>query len=312
MDWYYVLLIILGAMLLLFFCGVYVCFKITFYQNPKKHKNKQEFDLPKGKIYLPYRETMTEWIKQARRMNYEEFFTTSFDGLKLGAKYYEYKKGNVTEIMFHGYRGNAERDLCGGIQRAFALGHNVLLVDQRTTGKSQGRVITFGVNERRDCLNWVNFITEKFGKSQKIILTGISMGASTVLMSCSLGLPKNVIGILADCGYSSQKDIIKKCIRQMHLPPDLLYPIIKLGAKLFGKFDPEEVTPLDAIKNTDIPIIYFHGTADDFVPCYMSQRLFDERPQNSKIVTIPNAGHGMSFLVEPQFYISQLKDFFKQ
>ena len=141
------------------------------------------------------------------------------------------------EIMFHGYRGNAERDLSGGIQRCFALGRSVLLVDQRTSCGSEGNVISFGINEHRDCLSWVDFAVKHFGPDIKIILTGISMGASTVLMAAGKELPKNVVGVLADCGFSSAREIIKKCARDLKIPADLIYPFIKLGAKIFGHFN---------------------------------------------------------------------------
>ena len=81
--------------------------------------------------------------------------------------------------MFHGYRGSSERDLCGGVQRCFKLGRSALLVDQRAHGRSDGHIISFGVNERKDCLAWVDFMVKHFGPDVKIILTGISMGAST-------------------------------------------------------------------------------------------------------------------------------------
>ena len=101
----------------------------------------------------------------------------------------------------------------------------------------EGKVITFGIKEHRDCLAWVDFMVEHFGPDVKIILTGISMGASTVLIAAGRELPKNVIGVLADCGYNSAKDIIRKVIRQMNIPVAPGYFFVKLGARIFGHFD---------------------------------------------------------------------------
>ena len=158
MDWYDILLIIICALFFIILLTSYICFRITFYVNRKKDLNKEEFDIPPGEVYEPYREQMISWMKEARNMNSVDYYIISFDNLKSHAKYYETKNGNPIEIMFHGYRGNAERDLCGGIQRAFALNHNVLLVDQRTSGESEGNVISFGVNESKDCLKWIDFV----------------------------------------------------------------------------------------------------------------------------------------------------------
>ena len=109
----------------------YVCFRMAFYVSEKNKKPKEEYPIPKGEIYEPYRDKMVGWIKEVRAMPCEEFHIRSFDGLRLRGKYYEYAPGAIIEIMFHGYRGSAERDMCGGVQRCFKLGHSALIVDQR-------------------------------------------------------------------------------------------------------------------------------------------------------------------------------------
>ena len=255
---------------------------------------------------------MRHWIKEARGFKSEDFYIKSFDGLRLHAKYFEYEPGAVMEIMFHGYRGSAERDLSGGIQRCFALGRSVLLIDQRTSCGSEGNVISFGINEHRDCLSWIDFALKQFGPDVKIILTGISMGASTVLMAAGKELPKNVVGVLADCGFSSPKKIIKKCARDLKLPAELLYPFIKLGAKLYGHFDLEEYTPLDAMKTCKLPIIFFHGETDDFVPCDMSKETYTACKSTKRLVTVPNAGHGLVYLVDNDLYFKSVIEFFSE
>ena len=253
----------------------YICFRMAFYSPRKVKKNSNEFDIPPGKIYEPFRETMVNWIKEVRDMPYEDMFIKSFDGLSLHAKYYEYAPGAEIELMFHGYRGTAERDLCGGVQRCFALGRSALVVDQRASGKSDGEVISFGVNESKDCLAWVEHCVKHFGPDVRIILTGISMGGATVLMAGGKELPPNVVGILADCGYSSAKAIICEVIRGMKLPAFLVYPFVKLGAKLFGHFNLEETPPIEAVKKCKVPVIFFHGENDDFVPCSMSRENYE-------------------------------------
>jgi fermentation-respiration switch protein FrsA (DUF1100 family) len=236
---------------------------------------------------------------------------TSFDGLVLRGRYYEYAPGAPIELMLHGYRGESERDMSGGVQRCFALGRSSLVVDQRSCGRSEGTVITFGAKEHKDCLYWVEYMVKRFGPDVKIILTGISMGAATVVMASGCDLPKNVIGVLADCGCSSAREIIKLVIRnRIGLPPDLAYPFVRLGAKLFGGFDPDTASPVDYIKNTKVPVIFYHGDADDFVPSYMSQDMFDACPSRKELVIIPGAAHGLSFPKDPDTYLRTLSAFF--
>lgn len=296
-----ILIIVLLVLLLSYFC-----FYLAFYTSRKEVH--EEFDIPKGKIYEPYRDKMVGWMKEMRDFPHKDICIKSFDGLKLCGKYYEYKPGAPIELMFHGYRGTAERDLCGGVKRCFELERNVLIVDQRASGKSEGHVISFGINERRDCLSWIEYINNEFGKDVKIILTGISMGAATVMMAAGMDLPGNVIGVLADCGYSSPKAIIKKVIKQIKLPASILYPFVRLGGKLFGKIDIEEASPIEAMKKCKIPVIFVHGETDDFVPCYMSRENYEACVAPKKLITMPDAGHGLCYMVDKEGYLRDVRE----
>lgn len=281
-----------------------------FHSPARKPLGPDEFSLPQGDIYLPYEEKMRQWTREARALPRERVEIQSFDGLTLRGYYYAYSPDAPVEIMFHGYRGSAERDMPGGVQRAFALGHSCLVVDQRAGGTSDGHVISFGVNERRDCLAWIDFAIQKLGPDVKLILTGISMGAATVVMAAGEELPPNVIGVLADCGYSCQEKMIRLTIRRMGLPVPIAYPIAKLGARIFGNFDLEETTPLKALETCKVPIIFFHGDDDAFVPCEMSREMYEACPTRKRLVIIPGAGHGLSYAVDPQTYLREAREFF--
>ena len=310
MEVFLVILGVLSFLLIAVFIMAYICFRIAFYV-PRRNSEKVEVPgLPEGEVYGAFRESIHRWAEETRAMPHEEFSITSFDGLKLYGKYYEYEKGAPIELMFHGYRGSAERDLAGGVQRCFQLKRSALVVDQRCAGKSEGRVITFGVREHRDCLSWIDFMIKHFGDDVKILITGISMGASTVLIAAGQPLPKNVIGALADCGYNSAKDIIRTVIKQMKLPVTLGYFFVKLGAKVYGRFDPEEFSPEEALKTCTVPVIFFHGEEDDFVPCEMSRVNFNACPTRKQLITIPGAGHGLSYPKDPKRYLKALSDFF--
>lgn len=284
----------------------YICFRMAFYTSRKLKTPEMVLD----HIYDPYRDFMAECEKEVRAMPYQEMWITSFDGLHLHGRYFEHSPDSPIELMIHGYRGDAIRDLSGGIRRGFALGHSVLLIDQRCCGKSEGHVITFGIREHRDCLSWLDEMVKTFGPDRKIILTGVSMGAATVMMAAGEKLPDNVIGVLADCGYTSPKEIICSVIRDMKLPAALAYPFVKLGAKLYGKFDLEENAPVDALKRSTVPVIFFHGECDTFVPCDMSRKNYDACASRKRLVTVPKAGHGLAYPVDPERYIAEMESFF--
>ena len=310
MTWLWISLGVAAGLAGIALLTAYICFRMAFYADRRPKPQTDEIDIPEGEVYEPYRPDMERWAMEVRQMPCQNFCITSFDGLKLCGKYYEYAPDAPIELMFHGYRGNSERDMPGGVQRCFAVGHSSFLVDQRCGGNSEGKVITFGINEHKDCLAWVDMLVQHFGPDVKIILTGISMGAATVLMAAGKPLPPQVIGVLADCGYSTPKAIIKKVIRGMKLPADLLYPFAKLAARVFGHFDLEETSPLDAMKTCTVPVILYHGEEDGFVPCDMSREIFEACTSRKALVTIPGADHGLAYIADPARYRETLIDFF--
>lgn len=306
------LFIILGVAAFLIAAALitaYICF-VMIYKKSKKDEDTEEYPIPKGKIYEPFREDMIGYLKTVRAMPARDVEIISFDGLKLRGRYYEYKKGAPIELLLHGYRGTSERDMSGGVLRCAKLGRSALIVDHRAAGRSEGDVITFGINESRDAERWVDFILTEIDKDAKIILTGISMGAATVLITAQKPLPENVVGVLADCGYTSAKDIIKKVMREMHLPADLLYPFARLGARLYGHFDIDETSPIEAMKKSRIPVLFIHGDSDDFVPHEMSVANHAACVSKKQIVIVKDAGHGTCYMQDPELYLNTLREFF--
>ncbi len=309
----YILWILLGCFGTLALCALIaatVCYFRIFYASEASKRPKSEFDIPEGEVYERHREGMIAWMKAIRAMDAEWLSLRSHDGLTLRSRFFDFGEGTPIEIMLHGYRGNAERDLSGGVLRAKELGHSVLLVEQRSAGASEGHTVTFGVLEKRDALAWARLLAERF-PSRPLILTGVSMGAATV-MACAgdESLPDSVIGVLADCGYTSARDIIKKVMREMHLPADLLYPFAILGARLFGHFDLNETPPVEALKHARVPVIFFHGDADDFVPAYMSEENFAACSAKKRLVIIEGAGHGLAYPINKQKYLEAMREFF--
>ena len=303
------ILILLLVLLLLILIGAYICYRMAYYSPPRQEPKTEEERLPPGKIYEPYYPRMRQWMAQVAAMPCEELETTSADGLTLRGKYYELTPDSPIEILFHGYRGLAERDLCGAVQRCFSVGHSALLVDQRAGGRSDGHVITFGVKESADVPVWVAAVTARFGEDRPIVLAGVSMGATTVMLAAGKPLPSNVVGVLADCGYTTAPAIIKKVIRQMHLPAEPLYPLVRLGALLYGGFDPNEADCPKALANATLPIIIFHGETDDFVPCEMSRENFAACAAPKRLVTTPDAGHGLCYPADEEGYVAAVREF---
>jgi len=244
------------------------------------------------------------------REDIEEIHIKSYDNLDLCGYliYTPMHKGTV--IFFHGFQSNPINDFVCNLQMYIDRGYNILLVDQRAHGNSEGKYITFGIKERFDCVSWCEYISRRFGINKEIALIGISMGASTVLMASGEKLPENVRKIAADCGFTSPKEIITHVGKtRFHLPSILFLPMMELFARAFAGFSFDEYSTYEALEKTKIPILFIHGKEDRYVPPYMSQNGYNVCASKKKIAFFDGARHGLSFFVDKEKYLQLLYEF---
>lgn len=269
-----------------------------------------DIDAPENEFLKDYYDIVKDGMKYIETAEHKWVRTKSFDGLCLAARYYPKENSNTTIILFHGYRSSAKRDFSCAVKMYADLGLNVLLVDQRSHGKSEGRLICFGVKERRDVLSWIDFVLKNYGEQTKIFLGGMSMGATTVLLSAGLKLPPNVKGIIADCGFTSPVEIIAKVAKQhFRVKGNILIPLMSLFCRVFGHFGIYGISTVDALKSSGVPVLLFHGEADDFVPVEMSRKNYENADCEKEIHTVPNASHGFSYFLDTEGVASRVRSF---
>lgn len=299
------LLVLLCLMAAVGLGGAYYAYRVAFYASRMDHDKIQDLH---GEKYDRHRQEMRRLYQNLKDRPCEYVTVMSHDGLTLSGRYYHVKDGAPLDIGFHGYRSSPMRDFSGGSEMSLRMEHNLLLVDQRAHGKSQGRTIAFGIQERLDLLKWVEYAIERFGPDVKILLYGVSMGGATVLMASELPLPGNVKGIIADCPYASPIEIILHVGKKRPIPTWLIRPFAILGAKIFGGFDLTETDARRAVSHSKIPILIIHGEADGFVPEQMSD-VVRSNPDMVKRYTFPNADHGISYLEDPVRYEKIVAEF---
>ena len=135
------------------------------------------------------------------------------------------------------------------------------------------------------------------------------MGAATVLMASGLDLPSNVRGIIADAPFTSPEAIIHTVCSSIHLPYFVVGPFIRLAARLYAGIGLRDADAAEAVKRTPVPILLIHGEADGFVPCEMGRQIAAANPEMIELHTFPDAGHGLSFLVDQPRYERLVRDF---
>ena len=241
---------------------------------------------------------------------FEEAYITSRDGLKLHGYYYRHENAKRAIILVHGYRGTGVDNFAAVFPFYNEYECDMLVIDQRCAGKSEGKYITFGITERYDVADWAKLMSQK-RPELPIYLDGISMGAATVLAASNLELPKNMAGIIADSGYTTPTEILKHVIKTFIPLP--VYPLLNLISLMFRIFTGHSLKEVDCrkcVSSTNIPITFAHGKKDRFVPYTMCEENFAACASEKSVFYSENAEHGMSFLENQDELLAVLRGFF--
>ena len=307
--WVSVLTITLAALISFFVVIGLYSYNKTFHNNPRKRPAdpyRHIKDAGKDK-----EDTARRIIDEMIARPYENIYISAHDGLKLRARLYMQDENAPFAIGMHGYRSTPMLDFSGGGPLAMSCGLNLILPDQRACGESEGKAISFGYNESLDTLGWIRYVSERWGKDREIVLIGVSMGASTVIMTAGRGVPENVKGVIADCPYSSAKRIIERVMKKKHAPAFIVYPLLRAAAKILGGFDPNKAEIAEYASKTKIPLVIIHGEADDFVPHAMSEEICGATSY-AQLNTFADASHVMSYLTDTERYERIIEEFLEK
>ncbi|MBC5624240.1 alpha/beta hydrolase [Clostridium sp. NSJ-49] len=210
--------------------------------------------------------------------------------------------------MNHGYTANHYIDY-QFTDIFFEEGYNVLLIDMRSHGESEGKVASYGYNESKDIGSWVRWIKDKIGEDAYIGLHGQSMGAATVMLYGATH-PNDIKFVIEDCGFTSAREAIKFQFRKVKIPFWPLYDLIRVKVKRKYKFDFNNISPEDAIVNSDIPVLFIHGDNDKVVPTWMGEALYNEKNgEMDRLYLVQGAGHMEAYSKDKEKYKQVVKEF---
>lgn len=234
------------------------------------------------------------------------------DGVKLLGNLFPCENAERIIIAFHGWRSSWSRDF-GLISDFWHKARcSVLYVEQRGQNGSGGEYMSFGLTERLDCKDWVKWAAQRFGYDIPLYLAGVSMGAATVLMASDLDFCRTINGIIADCGFTSPKAICSYVSNNnLHIPYMLHGAAIDAVTKRKINMKLGDFSAPDALRKTDIPVLFIHGSDDKFVPVEMTYENYKACASEKRLVIVPGADHTMSFYVDPDVCKKALSDFWK-
>ena len=307
------LLIVLGVVLSccigLYFTARYF-FRFTILRKPTATLDNNINANTKWEQHLEFIRPRKDWLA---KQPLEDVYITSFDGLKLHGTVLKCGSNKNCVICFHGYTSRGLNDYGAMAKFYYEQNFNVIMIDARNHGDSEGKYTGFGVLDRQDAVKWVDFAIQKFGEDVNIFLHGDSMGGATVLMTSGLDLPSNVKAIVADCAFTSAYDVFSHILkRDYHIPK---FPIMNLTERMTKKkagYGYRDVSTLNEVAKTNIPILFIHGSVDDFVPTWMSEKNYQACNSEKELLIIKGADHAESYYTDTALYENAVKNMIKK
>ncbi len=284
-------------------------------KNHKKLTRKKWFQLSHTKINHPRHKFEKEYEEGKAwciQQNMQDCYVESVDGLVLHAYYLPAENAKRFVLLSHGYKGSGFGDFAYTSRFLHENNCNLLFIDQRCCGASEGEYITFGAMEQYDVQKWAYYIDKRNKKKMPIYLYGESMGAAAVLMASGHRLPSDVKGLISDCGFRSMKGQVQDMAANwFHLNwIGLLLFRLNLFCSVLAGFHMKDADTTKAMQTNKRPVLFFHGEKDTYVDPKNSKYNYSVCQASKELIIIPEARHLCSAYVEPELYREKMLDFF--
>jgi fermentation-respiration switch protein FrsA (DUF1100 family) len=244
---------------------------------------------------------------------FEQIYLHTEDGIELAGYYYANPaRKTKTAVLIHGHSSSGfEGYGCVGL-KYIRHGYNILLMDNRACGNSEGKWCTFGLLERKDTLQWVQYLAKENPKDEMVI-HGTSLGGATACMLSEMALPDQVKAIVSDCAYANIRKQLEYSIQKtMHVPYQLVLPQTLWWFHQETGLSVDDASPLEAVKHAKVPMLFIHGEEDRYVKKENALALYDACTSEKKLLLIPGAGHAAAHYVGKEKYEGPLFQFLDQ
>lgn len=313
----------LFVLLVLIFCGSmemswrFFNMMIRCKRGDEKKERKKWFELPHIQANHPqngYEKEYNESKAWCFAQKMQDCYIQSIDGLKLHGFYLPAKDAKRFVILSHGYRGSRFGTMSFMAKYLHEHQCNLLFMEQRCCGDSEGKYITFGALEQWDVQRWAIYVSERNKDHLPIYLYGHSMGASAVLMASGHMLPPEVKGLIADCGFHSMagqmRDMAANWFHLHHIP--FLLMRVDLFCYLLAGFRMKDADTTEALKKNTRPVLFFHGEKDTYVYPQSSFQNYSLCRAPKELVIVPGAKHLCSSYADPELYQHKMMEFFEK
>ena len=305
MEWYFILLIVVGGLVLLYLALCIVIAKGTLKAatTPKAYTLDEAREFQTQHEGMDYTDYDSNWRKQP-------FELQGVLGKIRGEIIFNPTRSsrNKVAIICHGHTWNRINSL----KYAYIFykkGYNVIIYDHAYFGESDGNYTTLGLNEKLDLSAVVDFARDTFGQDAIVALHGESMGAATVL--CELGIRSDIDFVVADCPFSKTMKYYRElCAHLTHLPGFPIVDFANAMSKHKYGYDFKKVNPIEGVAASSTPICFIHGKADTFIRPSHSVAMFNVSASPlSELHLVDGAEHARSHRTDKALYVRIVNDF---
>ncbi len=238
-------------------------------------------------------------------------FQTS-DGVKISGWLVPSGAKHATIIFSHGLF-RSRRELLERAMDLSKLGYGALLYDQRNHGASGAARVTLGYNERLDVEAAVRFLLDEVRTTDKIVLLGISMGASAALLAAAE--TPDVAAVISDSSFLSFKDTVDHHVNMfLRLPRFPFSNELRFYIQRRAGFDGSQLDALEAVKRIgDRPVMFIAAAHDRRMPPAIAEDLYQACSSSKRdLLIIDGPGdsvHAHGYQANPKLYVERVSAF---
>ena len=190
------------------------------------------------------------------------------------------------------------------------MGYSCIQYDLRGHGANAKCPVTMGLKESKDLLAVIDWVHERYGENIILGLHGESMGSAS--QTLALREKPRVDFVVNDCGFAELTEVLRgQLSKRFHLPAFLVSTASILN-KIYYKYSYQEVRPVDALKENQVPICFMHGREDTFIPYRHSELMAETTKGYQEVHLYEDADHALSFEKHPKEYEENLKAFLEK
>ena len=195
----------------------------------------------------------------------------------------------------------------------YKSGYNVLVIDNRAHGLSDGKYNSLGKKEHKDVIEWAKLLHDTLG-NKEIIIHGICIGSSTAAYALSSkDCPDYIVGMVADGMYRKFFDTFINHLPKKNFMMTIFSLDFMLFLRLYAGVDPITDGPYKTVKKITKPILFIHSKEDTFSEPAKGYALYESCPSKTKkFVWFEHGRHSHLRITDTEKYDATIKEFVEE